>query len=119
MFIRRDLRRQQAISRDAYRNWDGEPTVTGALADLVDGIRFEDSRAVCLRRVEVDCITTDRPQRIAWDSGTVGGADGVLTRLVAHQPDISGTVSAGGLNVPFRVTALPSGTELPDGSSAE
>lgn len=116
-----DLRRQQAgHGRRHYGNWDGSLLVTGAIAQVVDGIRFDDARGRLPRAGRgADRITSDQPHEITWDAGTVGGTDGLLIRVISHQAEFSGTLSCGGIDVPVSVRGLARGTELPDGSTAE
>lgn len=92
-----DLDRKITYSRDHYANWDGNIAVEGGKLKLYKKIRFDDRSGKEPRKGSgVDKLGRRSTGQVAWQSGVVGGTDGLVFKVAFENSASSVKVNAGG-----------------------
>lgn len=104
-----------------YSDWDGSLKLGSGSAKVVHKIAFDDGSKATSRPAKEgshkhassqpgagsgrDQLLQSEGQQITWKAGVVGGIDGLLIKITADTPSVSGTIVAGKFTVPFTITA--------------
>lgn len=90
------------FGQDHYANWDGSFRVHGGTLELLRKPAFDDkTHKDPGEGCGADDITSSDSTSVAWESGVVGGVDGLVFKITFDSLESSATLQAGKFTIPL------------------